>query len=130
LGIHGQPEASQAAGGKPRYEVRAHPKFAEYHERLKNSKVFEERQIAGNIDKAKDVLKDNLTAGEIIPRDRWPKLYRGYARDLGLNNLRHYVIDGGRRLIYSIMKVGDGPVFAWILNEMSHKEYEQRFGYG
>ncbi len=33
-------------------------------------------------------------------------------------------------MIYSIMKVGDRPAFAWILDEMNHKEYEQRFGYG
>lgn len=92
--------------------------------------MYEERRIAEHIGKARAVLESNLTAGEIIPRDRWPKLYRGYARDLGLNNLRHYVIDGGRRMIYSIRKVGDGPTFAWILDEMDHKKYEQLFGYG
>lgn len=130
MGIHGQPEVSQTTGGKPRHTVRGHPKFFEYLERLKKSKVHEEREIARHIADAIDVLEENLTAGDDIPYDRWPKLYRGYARDLGLNNLRHFVIDGGRRMIYSIKKIGDDPAFAWILDEMDHKEYEKLFGYG
>jgi hypothetical protein len=91
--------------------------------------VHEEREIARHIADAIDVLEENLAAGDIIPRDRWPEEYRRRARDLDLNNLRHYVIDGGRRMIYSLVKIGGAPVFAWILDEMSHKEYEQLFGY-
>ena len=33
-------------------------------------------------------------------------------------------------MIYSIRKIGDDPAFAWILDEMDHKEYEKLFGYG
>jgi hypothetical protein len=110
LGVHRQPEVSQAAGTKPHHQVTGHPRFFEYLERLKKSKVYEEREIARHIADAIDVLEENLTAGDIIQRERWPESYRVYERVLGLNNLRRYVIDGGRRMVYS-QKGGRQPRF-------------------
>ena len=80
------------------------------------------RQIINN---GLDVLEENMFAGQLIEKKKFPKLY---IQRYGINNLYKYNLDRATRLIYTLVadKLGIAVVVLEILN---HKEYEKRFGY-
>ncbi|MBM5806017.1 MAG: hypothetical protein FJZ49_08165 [Candidatus Verstraetearchaeota archaeon] len=77
------------------------------------------------LDKALDVLKGNMFAGQRIERSKFPKFY---VQKYGINNLYKYNLDRANRLIYTLVADGTG-VAVVLLDVLSHKEYEERFGY-
>jgi hypothetical protein len=80
------------------------------------------RQI---IDKALDVLKENIFAGQLIEKRKFPRIY---VQRYGITNLYKYNLDRSTRLTYTI--VGDASGLAVVVLEiLNHKEYEKRFGY-
>jgi len=80
------------------------------------------RQI---VDNALDVLKENMFAGQLIEKKKFPKVY---VQKYGVTNLYKYNLDRSMRLIYTI--VGDASGLAVVVLEiLNHKEYEKRFGY-
>jgi hypothetical protein len=80
------------------------------------------RQI---IDKALDVLKENMFAGQLIEKRKFPRIY---VQRYGITNLYKYNLDRSTRLTYTI--VGDASGLAVVVLEiLNHKEYEKRFGY-
>ena len=74
----------------------------------------------------RDALLYNRRAGEEIEKYKIPKKHREL---YGVNNLYHYSHPEGYRSCYTILHVGDNIFHAWILDLMSHKEYEELFGY-
>jgi hypothetical protein len=72
-----------------------------------------------------DMLAENMFAGQLIEKKKFPKLY---SQKYGINNLYKYNLDKTTRLIYTLVadKLGIAVVVLEILN---HKEYEKRFGY-
>ena len=80
------------------------------------------RQI---VDKGLDVLKENMFAGARIEKSKFPRFY---VQRYGVNNLYKYNLDRANRLIYTL--VGDeSGVAVVVLEVLTHKEYEKRFGY-
>lgn len=80
------------------------------------------RQI---VDKGLDVLKENMFAGHLIEKKKFPKLY---VQKYGLNNLYKYNLDRTNRLIYTLVADECG-IAVVALEILSHKDYEKRFGY-
>ena len=77
------------------------------------------------IDDGLDVLKWNMFAGERIEKRKFPKFY---VQKYGINNLYKYNLDATNRLIYTLVADESG-IAVVILEILSHKEYEKRFGY-
>jgi hypothetical protein len=78
-------------------------------------------KISKWIDGMKEVLRENMYAGELIRKSQIPKQYFGrYA----VNNLYRYSHPEGFRSCYTII---DGCPY--ILDIMSHPEYDKVFGY-
>ena len=55
------------------------------------------RQI---VDKALDVLKENMFAGQLIEKKKFPKIY---VQKYGIKNLYKYNLDRSNRLTYTIV---------------------------
>lgn len=125
MGVRRQPEASPPSHGKPRYQIRGHTDFGRRLKQLRASNRSEDKKLAELVDQAIAVLEERATAGESIPRDRWPQTYA----DLDLPNLYRYRLDRAHRMLYSIMKLGDAPAFVWIIEAMDHARYDRIFGY-
>lgn len=77
------------------------------------------------VDKGLDVLKENMFAGERIEKRKFPKYY---VQKYGVNNLYKYNLDAANRLIYTLVADESG-ITVIVLEILSHKEYEKRFGY-
>jgi len=77
------------------------------------------------VDKGLDVSKENMFAGERIEKRRFPKFY---LQKYGINNLYKYNLDSANRLVYTLVADESG-IAVVILEILSHKEYEKRFGY-
>jgi len=77
------------------------------------------------VDKGLGVLKENMFAGERIEKRRFPKFY---VQKYGINNLYKYNLDSANRLVYTLVADESG-IAVVILEILSHKEYEKRFGY-
>jgi len=67
------------------------------------------------------VLLENLFAGDQIQKSRIPKHYR-YA--YAVTNLYRYQHPEGHRSCYTVVRR-----LALVIDLMTHKEYEKRFGY-
>jgi hypothetical protein len=80
------------------------------------------RQI---IDKALDILKENMFAGQLIEKREFPK---SYVQKYGITNLYKYNLDKSKRLIYTLAADESG-IAVVVLEILNHKEYEKRFGY-
>jgi len=80
------------------------------------------RQI---VDKALDVLKENMFAGQLIEKKKFPKIY---VQKYGIKNLYKYNLDRSNRLTYTIVADESG-IAVVVLEILNHKEYEKRFGY-
>ena len=95
-----------------------------YHE-LESGK-FEDKQLKEWLDRAVQDLKKNAFSGIQIPKRLIPKEY--HAKYGPLTNLWKYNLPNAWRLIYTI-KRDEVVVLSVVLEWMTHKEYEKRFGY-
>lgn len=77
------------------------------------------------VDKGLDVLKENMFAGQRVEKKKYPKYY---AQKYGINNLYKYNLDAANRLIYTLVADESG-IAVVVMEILSHKEYEKRFGY-
>jgi hypothetical protein len=77
------------------------------------------------VDGGLDVLKENMLAGERVEKKKFPKYY---IQKYGVNNLYKYNLDTANRLIYTLLADELG-IAVVVLEILSHKEYEKRFGY-
>ena len=126
LGLHGQSQAPQVTRGKPRV-VKGHPKFAEYLGNLRNSTNSQDKYVLKLIDDTIDLLSQSRTLGNPVPRDRWPKDYLKFPDRLPC--LLKINLDDNYRMTYSLIKTPTEPLFAYIIEVMTHPEYNRRFGY-
>lgn len=91
---------------------------------LENGKI-DEKELFVFINRAMDDLKENPFCGIRVPSDRWPK---EYVKKYKISCLYKYNLPNAWRLIYTI-NGSEIEVVAILLEWMSHKEYERRFGY-
>jgi len=84
-------------------------------------KLGPENKVSKWIDDMKMVLRENVFAGELIRKTQIPKLY---VDRYDVNNLYRYSHPEGFRSCYTI--VNGCP---YILDFMSHPEYDKVFGY-
>jgi len=99
------------------------PKADALYENLKNG-TYEEKTLYKHISRAIEDLKKDPQTGLEIPRDRWPEFYK----KSGITNLWKYDLPAAYRLIYTIAKEGV-LILCIILEWLTHKKYERRFGY-
>lgn len=100
--------------------VRGAPDFMRFYNSLdKKSKEYRE------IEDVLDMLKEDCSRGDKIPRDRWPKKY---VREHQIQTLFRYRLRSGWRLIYTVYGTRDEKACT-ILEVFDHSEYEKRFGY-
>jgi hypothetical protein len=78
------------------------------------------------IEDMKNVLEENMYAGNIIEKKLIPTYY---ISRYGVNNLYRYSHPEGFRSCYIIFNEEGVGVCPHILDIMSHEEYERRFGY-
>lgn len=109
-------------GKKPRsaLHVRGSPAFIDYL-----SSLGKKSRLHRIVDEALTTLKTDYTAGIQIRHALWPP---EYVRKYGLRNLFKLNLEGGLRLMYTII-AEEGYVSVIILECLAHKEYEERFGY-
>jgi hypothetical protein len=93
-----------------------------FYERLN---VISDKRLRQSIEECLDAIKRDLTVGVKIPQAQWP---RYYVTRYGISNLYKCDLYGGHRLTYTIT-VKDGEKVGLVLEEMSHDEYNRRFGY-
>ena len=77
------------------------------------------------VNEALNVLKENMFAGQLIEKRKFPKVY---VQKYGVNNLYKYNLDRARRLIYTLVADETG-IAVVIIEILNHKDYEKRFGY-
>jgi hypothetical protein len=86
---------------------------------------FEEKQFATYIERAIDDLKENPFSGVAVRRNLWP---REYVKKHSIDNLRKYDLPNGWRLLYTVQG-NEIEIISILLEWLSHKEYEKKFGY-
>jgi hypothetical protein len=74
----------------------------------------------------KSVLKENMFAGDCVPKRQIPDRYK---RRYGINNLYHYTHPEGYRSCYALLKYEGLGVCPLILDLLTHPEYDKIFGY-
>ena len=85
----------------------------------------EEKEIYDQLNRAFDMIAQDPFCGIQVPKRLIPKVYITKYR---IDNLWKYNFHKNHRLMYSV--AGDGTqVIALVLEWLSHKEYERRFGY-
>ena len=119
----------KAFGGCMNVERAKHVAFADESIRdafleLKSGS-FEEKQLAEQIQKAIDGLKENPFAGINVPRRLWPS---EYVKKFDIDNLRKYDLPDGWRLFYTL-RGNEVEILSVVLEWLSHKEYEKKFKY-
>jgi hypothetical protein len=102
-------------------EVRGSPEFSKFYTSLKPGSV-EKRML----DFALDSLKANMMAGVKIQKPLWPKFY---VRRYRVNNLWKMDLSRGARLTYTILSENGRWIVIVLETFLTHKEYEERFGY-
>lgn len=86
---------------------------------------FEDKELYKFITRAKeDLIKDPL-CGIRVPARLFPK---EYVQKYGITNLWKYDLPNGWRLLYTVVG-NEVKIVSVILEWMTHKEYERRFGY-
>lgn len=85
----------------------------------------EEKEIHQRLEEVFAVLEKNAFAGIQIQKKVIPKIYLQQHK---IHNLWKYNLPDGWRLLYSIENQ-EGFVVSIIIEWLSHKEYERRFGY-
>lgn len=102
----------------------ANTKTKENYDSLKQG-TFEDKELHNFITRAKEDLKKDPLCGTRIPTRLTPKVY---IDNYKVNNIWKYDLPNAWRLIYTI--IGDEvKIISVILEWMTHKEYERRFGY-
>lgn len=86
---------------------------------------FQDKNLYKWIKRAKKDLKENPFCGIQIQKKLIPKKY---ITEYDANNLWKYDLPSAWRLIYTI-KGNEIMIISIILEWMTHKEYENRFGY-
>ena len=109
----------RTVGKKPSC-IKAVKAVADFVSSLENDSRL--RQI---VDKALDVLKENMFAGQLIEKKKFPKIY---IQKYGIANLYKYNLDRSNRLTYTLVADASG-IAVVVLEILNHKEYEKRFGY-
>jgi len=85
----------------------------------------EEREIFNQLNSAFDMISLDPFCGIQVPKRLIPKIY---ITKYGIDNLWKFNFHKNWRLMYSV--AGDGTkVVTLVLEWLSHKEYERRFGY-
>jgi len=85
----------------------------------------EERELRRWILRAFEDIEKNAFCGVHVPKKQIPRVY---IKKYRIRNLWKYDLPRGWRLMYSI--VGNKAIIISIILEwLSHKEYERRFGY-
>ncbi len=88
--------------------------------------LTENSPLKKSIRKVIDKLKQNVFAGENIPKDRIPK---EYIQKYKIDNLWWHPLANAWRLVYSIVTPSNVEILAVIIEYYNHKEYEKRFHY-
>jgi len=88
--------------------------------------LAENSPLRKSIQKAVDDLRENVFAGEHIPKELIPKRY---IQNYKIDNLWWYPLTKGWRLVYSVVTPSNVEILAVIIEYFNHKEYERRFGY-
>lgn len=78
------------------------------------------------ITKAIDKLGEDMFAGDPVQRKKFPKCYN---QKHEIRNLYVMKLNSSRRLTYTLIFDGIGVSVNILEIFLSHKEYEQRFGY-
>ncbi len=105
--------------------VFAEQKLKKAFEKLKVSKT-EDQHLYEWLNRAFDDLKEDPFCGIQIPRKLIPKIY---TKKYGIDNLWKYNLPNAWRLIYSVANE-EVMILSIIIEWMSHRKYERRFGYG
>ncbi len=71
-------------------------------------------------------LKENIFCGENIPKRLIPAVY---VQKYQIDNLYHYSLPNGWRMVYTIITLENKECWAVIVEYFSHPEYEKRFHY-
>ena len=71
-------------------------------------------------------LKVNIFCGENIPKRLIPIIY---IQKYQIDNLYHYNLPNGCRIVYTIITLENKECLAVIIEYFSHPEYEKRFHY-
>lgn len=100
------------------------PKLKSEYEELEKGK-FEDKQLHKFITRAKNELESNPFSGIRVPKKLWPETY---FKKYNITSLWKYDLPNGWRLTY-IIEANDIKIVSIILEWLSHKEYEKRFGY-
>ena len=109
---------------KPMNVVFVNQKLDDLFENLKDGDA-KAKQLYKFIERAINDLKQDPACGVKIKRERWPKTY---VKKYGIANLWKYDLPGAWRLIYTIVE-DEIRIISVILEWMSHKDYDKRFGY-
>jgi len=100
--------------------VNATPEVADFISKLKKGCY-----LLAIINNGLDKLKDNMFAGQKIEKKKFPKYY---IRKYQINNLHKLNLDSRTRLTYTLVAEESG-VTVVVLEVLSHKKYNKRFGY-
>ena len=85
----------------------------------------EDKEIFNQLNTAFDMIATDPFCGIQVPKRLIPKMY---ITKYGIDNLWKFNFHKNWRLLYSV--AGDGTqVVTLVLEWLSHKEYERRFGY-
>ena len=104
--------------------VFADNKVKESFEKLKDSKT-EDKKLFSWLNSAFDAISEDAFCGIQIPKKLIPKKY---LKIYGIDNLWKYNLPNAWRLLYSVAR-DEILVIAIVLEWLTHKDYEKRFGY-
>ena len=91
---------------------------------LKKRNDSEAKSILNSIDRIKIILKDNPQYGDPIPKRLTPKSLL----KKGITNIYRIELSNYWRMIYTI-EGNNVEILLFVLNIVSHKEYDKLFGY-
>lgn len=106
---------------KPSTEVRASRELIELIQSLDP-----QHKIRRWIEDMKQILLEDMLAGERVPKRLIPKYY---VERHGVNNLWRFDHPEGYRSIYTLIPIEGKGVCPIIIEFLSHPEYDRRFGY-
>lgn len=87
---------------------------------------YEDMRLFESLNAAIAKLRQNPLAGVQVPRTLWPA---SYIKSYGVDNLWKLNLPGAWRLVYTV-RGNEVEILAVLVEWMTHKEYERRFGYG
>ena len=106
---------------RPPVAVVLEPSVAELYSSLR-----EEDKFKNSIDRALDVLKEDMFSGERVRKRQIPAYY---VKRFGVNNLYVLKLDRAWRLCYTLIADEEGVKVAVFEVFSNHKAYDRRFGY-